>query len=110
MQEKPLQYETSYTPITVRADFLASGQVIPLHYIDETGKRIEIDRISREEIHYGNRCFTCVTYKEVRKPDKNETASTLPSIVTHTVPTTFTLVLSKNNSWYLQTAKSEKKL
>lgn len=90
MQEKPSQYEkyeTSYTPITVRADFLASGQVIPLYYIDETGKRIEIDRISREEVRNGDKYFTCVTYREVRKPDKNKTASTLPTITTRIVPT-----------------------
>lgn len=87
MQEKPLQYETTYIPISVRADFLHSGEITPLYYIDETGKRIDVDRISREEIHYGNRYFTCITYKEVRKPDKNETTSTLPSIATHIVPT-----------------------
>lgn len=103
MQEKPSQYEkyeTSYTPITVRADFLASGQVIPLYYIDETGKRIEIDRISREEIHYGNRYFTCATYEKACKPGKNGTNIIFPK--------TFTLVLSKNNSWYLQTTKPKK--
>lgn len=87
MQKNPTQCKTQYIPISVRADFLASGQIIPLRYIDETGKRIDIDRVNREETHYGNKYFTCVTYKEICKPDENETDSIIPAIVSHTVPT-----------------------
>lgn len=77
---KPSQYETTYIPISVRADFLYSGEITPLYYIDETGKRIEIDRINREEIRNGDKYFTCVTREEVCEPDGNE-------IVTRIVPT-----------------------
>lgn len=100
MQKTPTQYKkykTSYIPITVRADFLASGQVIPLHYIDETGKQIDIDRdnCSFKEMR-GNIYYTCVV--KPHEPNEND--------VTATSPKTVTLMLSfYDHRWYLRVDK-----
>lgn len=45
--------------VDVRADFLSSGQIIPLFYFDEYGKQTRIDRIIFTEVKNYNHYYTC---------------------------------------------------
>lgn len=78
--------KAKYRPVRVRADFLYLGDIIPLYYIDENEKQIDIDRdnCSFKEMR-GNIYYTCVV--KPHELDKNDAASMFPKITTHIVPT-----------------------
>lgn len=84
--------KAKYRPVRVRADFLYLGDIIPLYYIDENGKQIDIDKdnCSFKEMR-GNIYCTCMV-----KPHDAASAS----------PKTVTLMLSfYDRRWYLRVDK-----